>query len=281
MAPADVEMLSLMSVPPKSLAPHERSHWAWRMPVLHPRDLEVLDGAAEHQARDRVEADDVVAGRAGAQLGELLPQRHRRLFVHEREGHELGEAAGLALDGAQEVEVPHPLDVGLDVPVHDRGRRPQADAWAVVTTSIHSAVVMRPGAMRARTRSSSTSAEVPGSEPRPASFSSSRTRGRSSRSRLAAYFTSSGEKACTCSSGAAAFSARHEVDVEARVDARREARLDADLRRAERPAPRARGARSPRWAGSTPPRCVRVRENAQKRHALTHTLVKLTLRLTT
>ncbi|HEX9100707.1 MAG TPA: radical SAM protein, partial [Polyangia bacterium] len=44
------------------------------------------------------------------------------------------------------------------------------------TTSIHSATVMRPGAMRARTRSSRTSAEVPGSEPRPASLSSSRSR---------------------------------------------------------------------------------------------------------
>ena len=31
-APAAVEMLSLMSVPPKSLAPHESSHCAWRIP---------------------------------------------------------------------------------------------------------------------------------------------------------------------------------------------------------------------------------------------------------
>ena len=33
--------------------------------------------------------------------------------------------------------------------------------------------------------------------------------------------------------------------------------------------------------GSSPPRCAAVREKAQKRHALTHTLVKLMLRLTT
>jgi hypothetical protein len=81
-------------------------------------------------------------------------------------------------------------------------------AWAVVTTSTHSAVVMRPGAMRARTRSSSTSADVPGSDPSPASFISSSTRRKDQPLAVAANFTSSGERACTCSVGAAALSAR-------------------------------------------------------------------------
>ena len=84
-APADVEMLSLMSVPPKSLAPHERSHCAWRIPSFTQETWRLRMVLPEHQARDGVEADDVVARGTRAQLGQLLPERHRRLFVHERE----------------------------------------------------------------------------------------------------------------------------------------------------------------------------------------------------
>ena len=81
-------------------------------------------------------------------------------------------------------------------------------ACALRTTSTHSDVVMRPGAMRRRRSSSSTSAEVPGSEPSPASRSSSRYAAKETPARPAPYFTSSGEKAWMWRPGAAALIAR-------------------------------------------------------------------------
>jgi len=47
-------------------------------------------------------------------------------------------------------------------------------AWAVVITSTHWSTVIRPRAMVSRISWSSISAEVPGSVPNPASFSSAR-----------------------------------------------------------------------------------------------------------
>src|SRR5262245_1277641 len=52
-------------------------------------------------------------------------QEDRRLHVYEREGDELGEAAGALLLLAQVDEVACPAPRRIGVPEHDRGRRAQ------------------------------------------------------------------------------------------------------------------------------------------------------------
>src|SRR5438552_2082616 len=89
------------------------------MAELHPRGLQVVDEAAQHEAAGGVDAEVAQAFRPGrddaiaVELG-VLPD--------EAERYELGEAAGLLLDAAQEVDVACDVPRGLDVPVHD-GRR--------------------------------------------------------------------------------------------------------------------------------------------------------------
>ena len=61
-------------------------------------------------------------------LRALAAQRDRRLVGHERQRHELGEAARLALQVARTREqVPRLVARLLDVPEHHRRRRAQAD----------------------------------------------------------------------------------------------------------------------------------------------------------
>ena len=93
--------------------------------------------------------------------------------------------------------------VGLDVAVHHRRRRGQADrVRACVTTSIHSAVVMRPGAMRARTLVVEHLGRGAGQRAEAGVLQLLEVRGGSDAPRSSApYFTSSGEKACRCSVG--------------------------------------------------------------------------------
>ena len=55
-------------------------------------------------------------------------QRDRRLVRDERQRHELGEAAGLALEVADGEQVPGLVPRLLDVPEHHRRRRAEADA---------------------------------------------------------------------------------------------------------------------------------------------------------
>ena len=74
-------------------------------------------------------ANDLEAGGAGTHARHQRLGVHRRLAVDERERHELGEAAGVLLDRAQQRQVAHPVSGRLDVPVHDGRRR--ADAQRV------------------------------------------------------------------------------------------------------------------------------------------------------
>jgi hypothetical protein len=80
--------------------------------------------------------------------------------------------------------------------------------WAVVTTSSHWRVEMRPFEMTLRTSSSRISAEVPGRVPSPASRSSARYSRIDSPDRVTPYSTSSGEKAWMWRSGSARLMAR-------------------------------------------------------------------------
>ena len=111
-------------------------------------------------------------------------------------------------------------------------------ACAVVMTSIHWSTVMRPRAMTSRTSWSRISADVPGSVPSPASFSSARysliEQRRSARSRTAPPRARS---AWMCMSGSARLMRAREIDVVAAVQLRRQPGLDADLGARRDPTP--------------------------------------------
>ena len=95
LAPAAREMFSSISVPPRSFAPACR---IWRAPAdaaLHPRHLHVGDRVAVRDAPDRVHQQHLAERRAAAGLA---LDEDRRRHVHERQRHELGEAAGLLLE---------------------------------------------------------------------------------------------------------------------------------------------------------------------------------------
>ena len=77
------------------------------------------------QPGDRVQEQRLAEGRARPRPA-LQP--HRRLHVHERQRHELGEAARPLLLLARPQQVPRPVLRPLDVPEHDRHVRAQADA---------------------------------------------------------------------------------------------------------------------------------------------------------
>ena len=92
---------------------------------LHPGRLDVVDPAVQHDPRHRVDGEVVAQRRAGAgDAGEV----DRRGRVHERQRHELGEAAGLVLDPAEDAQVLDPVPGVVDVAVHHRRARPQPDA---------------------------------------------------------------------------------------------------------------------------------------------------------
>ena len=93
-------------------------------PHLHPRGLDVGDVRMQGEARDCVHEERFAQRRTGA--GDALaPQR--RLHVHERQRHELGEAVRLALQVADGDQVARPVLDPLHVPEHDRRGAAQAD----------------------------------------------------------------------------------------------------------------------------------------------------------
>ena len=113
------------------------------------------------------------ASRSVGPLRAMPAQIHRRFHVHEGQRHEFGEAAGLRLQVAQHQQMPRPVTAGASTWPYmmvEVVRRPSA--CAARTTSSHCAVLILSGQMTARTSSSRISAAVPGSVPRPASFSS-------------------------------------------------------------------------------------------------------------
>ena len=91
---------------------------------LDPGHLDVVDNLVEEDARDRVHPAVVLERRPGSRLPREVD---RRVLVHERERHELREPTGALLDTSEPPDVRHPMRRSVDVPVHDRGRGPQAD----------------------------------------------------------------------------------------------------------------------------------------------------------
>ena len=95
--------------------------------------------------------------------------------MHERQRHELGEAAGALLQVAHTQQMARPVPVAVDVAEHDGRGAAQADADARSRmTSSHCAVLILSGHSTARTSSSRISAAVPGRLPSPAALSIAR-----------------------------------------------------------------------------------------------------------
>src|SRR5262245_25313636 len=92
-----------------------------REPVaeLHPRGLDVVDHAAEHEAARGVDAE--IAPSLGLRL-DLAVLVETRVLPDEAERHELREAVRLLLEIPEQADVPCDVPRALDVAVHD-GRR--------------------------------------------------------------------------------------------------------------------------------------------------------------
>ena len=103
------------------------------------------------------------ASRKVGPLRALPLEVDRRLHVHERQRHELGEAAGALLQLAHAQQVPRPVPVAVDVAEHDGGGAPAGPRRArSPSPRSHCAVVILSGHRTARTSSSRISAAVPG-----------------------------------------------------------------------------------------------------------------------
>ena len=73
---------------------------------LHPRHLDVLDERVEREPRHRMHQHRLAERRPAARRALVID---RRLHVHERQRHELGEAAGAHLQVAHRHEMPRPM----------------------------------------------------------------------------------------------------------------------------------------------------------------------------
>jgi hypothetical protein len=117
-------MVSSMSVPPRSSTPAGEHGGALLGPELDPGALHVVDPAVQQQPRDGVHGPVVALGRARTgDPGEV----QRRAGVDERQRHELGEAARPVLQPGEQLQVRDPVVRLVDVPVHHRARRRDAE----------------------------------------------------------------------------------------------------------------------------------------------------------
>ncbi len=164
----------------------------------------------------------------------------RRFHVHEGQRHEFGEAAGLGSADRGRAAGAAPNAGSSSIwPNMMVAVRPEADA----VRGPHDVepllrCVILSGQSIARTSSSRISAAVPGSVPRPAAFSSRRNSVTGMPSVCAPCQISSGENACTCISGTAAFTARQMSRYVCAGVGGMDAALHADFGRAALPRPR-------------------------------------------
>ena len=171
-APAARVMDSFISTPPMSLAAGLEAQRRAVGAHLHPGGLDVGDDGIEHQPRHGVHEHGLAEGRP---LARLPLEVDRRLHVHERQRHELGEAAGALLQRAHAQQVPRPVPVAVDVAEHDGGGAPEADGVrGLHHLAATAAVLILSGHRTARTSSSRISAAVPGRLASPASLSRAR-----------------------------------------------------------------------------------------------------------
>src|SRR5712692_2027754 len=87
---------------------------------FYPADLHIVDGTVKQDTRKSVNAQMLIALRAGASTAVLVEPGVR---VNETQGHELGETSGALLNFAQQQEMAHPVRGFLDVAIHHRGGR--------------------------------------------------------------------------------------------------------------------------------------------------------------
>ena len=111
-------------VPPRSSPPDCSRVGRGLATDAGPRDLDVRDAAAQHEARDGDHRPVLV------DRGPACDERHAAGGTGERDRHELGEPARLVLDGAEAAQVRDALFGGLDVPVEDHARGAEAGAMS-------------------------------------------------------------------------------------------------------------------------------------------------------
>ena len=129
--------------------------------------------------------------------------------MDEGEGHELGEPAGVSSCRSRTALRCRAQDAGLStLPNMIVAVVLRPSPCAVRITDSHSLTVTLSGQRIFRIGGSRISAAVPGRDPSPASTSLSRNASTGRPSVAAPWLISSGEKAWTCMSGAAAFTAR-------------------------------------------------------------------------
>src|SRR5262247_3526473 len=207
-APADVEMDSLIKVPPRSLAPASSRSWASLGPSLTQDDW-MLRNVAPSITRASACILTTSAPVAPGRTPGTRPLEY------------IGASEWISESGTNSVNPPVSFWIerksamwriqwaGVSTwpyMIVEVVRIPRA--WAVVITSTHCSTVIRPRAMVSRIAWSRISAEVPGSVPSPADFSSVRYSLIGNPDLTEPYSTSSGEKAWMCSSGSAVVIAR-------------------------------------------------------------------------
>src|SRR5713226_5047108 len=143
---------------------------------FNPRRLQIVDVAAQEQARERVHLE--VQNSDRRRRHESLAEEHR-VLMDEAQRDELGKAVRLLLDVAQQVDV-----LGT----------PRACALVMISTQAATSTFL--WLKISRTLSSRISAAVPGIEPSPASRSIAIYSGYSICVRRAPYIISIGENAC-------------------------------------------------------------------------------------
>ena len=250
-APAAREMFSSMSVPPRSLQPA----WsAWRAPAMPAltHDTWMLSIQPRYAMRPTAWIEQHLAegrARAATRCCRKIGRRH----VHERERHELGEAARLLLQLTGAHQVPRDVHRALHVAEHDRDVRPQADRvrerGAPRATPRCSTLS---GQMTARTSSSRISAAVPGQRGEPGVLRKREVRRASGMpSRRAPSVTSSAVKPCTWMSGADLLHRTRDRRGSSRRRSRGGCRPAGTPRSRRTRPPRRRVAGSPRGRGGT------------------------------
>ena len=120
-APAAVEMLSLISVPPRSFTPAVSSNWDIREPSLtHDACTFGIQLFSMMRAMACIFTTSIPVG-PGAHVGHQILQEHGRFGMDETQRNELGNPAGLLLYASKEGHVVGQLRRCLLVPEHHRG----------------------------------------------------------------------------------------------------------------------------------------------------------------
>ena len=152
---------SSISVPPRSLTPHDRASVAASSPILTHEACRLRTRPSERQPEDGGVLEVLLA----RDLLDAVRAPEQRVEGDEAQRHELGDAAGALLQRADDAHVLGQLPRLLDVPEHHRRGRAQAGARAASMISTQRATgSLFGGSARARRRAGPRR-RCPGSSP--------------------------------------------------------------------------------------------------------------------